>query len=186
MKRRSTLWASAVIVGLAVTGLILLNVNQSAAVNETAAAALGQAAQPETQMTAIDEFGDSGLAAIGKMTAALVVVIFAIYGGVWLLRRLSGGRGSRKEQRLLEVLETAYLGPKKSVTLLRVADKSVLLGVTETGMSVLTELDADQTTVALAGPEQVTSGDNFDRLFASASRQLQRFAGRSRPATQVS
>lgn len=185
MKRRSTYWISAVIVGISIAGLCLINVGRTDAVNQTAASALGQTSS-EAEIGTLGGFDDSALPAIGKMVAALVVVIFAIYAGVWLLRRFTGGRRGRSDQRLLEVLETAYLGSKKSVALLRVADKSVLVGVTETQMSVLTELDADQTAVALAGPDKTATGDDFDRLYDSAAKQLQRFSGRVRSVTQVS
>ncbi len=185
MKRRSTYWISAVIVSISIVGLCMLNAGRTDAVNQSAAAALTQS-PTEVGIEGLSGLDDSVLPAIGKMTAALVIVIFAIYLGVWLLRRFTGRRGNNN-QRLLEVLETAYLGSKKSVALLRVADKSVLIGVTESGMSVLTELDADQTAVALSGPEkEALEGDDFDRLFSSAAKRLQRFAGRERPVTQVS
>ena len=50
--------------------------------------------------------------------------------------------------------------------------------LTDTRMAVLTELDPDQTALALSGrsQDQEQPGDRFDTLFAAAAEQLRRFA----------
>jgi len=184
VKNRKPIISTAVILAVALAGLALININQTAAVSQTAASAMSQAT---TDTTAAAEtapvFETTALPAIGKMVGALVVVIICIYLAVFLLRRVTGGRFRGKGgSRLLEVLESAYVAPKKTISLVRVADKSILIGVTENSMAVLTELDADQTAVALSGSEETTTEDNFDRLFVRAFGKLRRLTPRKAEA----
>jgi len=184
VKRRSSLISTAVILAVALTGLALVNINQTAAVTESAASAMNPAVTDTTAVAQIPPvFDATALPAIGKMVGALVIVIICIYLAVYLLRRVMGGRSRRKGgSRLLEVLESVYVAPKKTISLVRVADKSILIGITDSSMAVLTELDADQTAVALSVPEETTSHENFDRLFARAANRLRRFTPRKAEA----
>jgi flagellar protein FliO/FliZ len=92
--------------------------------------------------------------AIIKMISALIIVILVVYLGLYLLRRLMGRRyGQATGSDVLEVLQTAYIGPHKAVSLVKVANRSVLIGVTDHQVSVLTELDAAETQEILAATE---------------------------------
>jgi flagellar biosynthetic protein FliO len=96
--------------------------------------------------------GDESITlALIKLLAALIVVVVGIYGFLLLLRRMMGQKfsGNRKSN-LLEVIETTYVAQKKSVSLVKFADRSVLIGVGESGISVLAELDELTTSEMLA------------------------------------
>ncbi len=111
-----------------------------------------------------------------KMVMALVIVIICIYAGIWLLKKLTARRhGGNRKAFMLEVLETAYIDPKKSLSLVRVADKSVLIGVTDNQISVLTELDTELTKAAMEAATHGSQGDSFSNMLKSATQKLGRF-----------
>ena len=152
-KQRSII---AIIVILVAAIGILLGVNSDPVTADQSAAISGdQAGTTEAMSTTLT---NSALPSLLRMVSALVIVIACIYGGIFLLRRLMGQRQGRQGQsNILEVLETTSVAPKKTVSLIRVADKAVLVGITETGMSVLTELSPDETAVVLEPVEDVSS-----------------------------
>ena len=86
-----------------------------------------------------------------KLIGALLLVVAGIYGFIYLLKRMMGGKfsGNRKDN-LIEVLETSYIAQKKSISLVRFADRAVLVGVGDTGINVLAELNTDETARILA------------------------------------
>lgn len=100
-----------------------------------------------------------------RMLSALIIVLFAIYAGVYLLRRLTGRRaGGFSGANALHVIQSASVGPKKSVALVRVADRSVLVGVTENQISILTELTEEETEKILAA-EPRHARESFRQVF---------------------
>ncbi len=179
MKRKRAFMTVGAMLMAAFIGLAMINIGGASAENRTALGTIAEAGSAESGVSAATgetAFDSSPYPAIVKMIGALTVVIVAIYGGLFLLKRAGGGRnGSRGGGRLLEVLETAYVGPKKTVSLVRVAEKSVLIGVTEGQISVLSELDADET-AALAVPAEETApgGDSFTRLLTLATDKFKK------------
>ncbi|PKK84418.1 MAG: flagellar biosynthetic protein FliO [candidate division Zixibacteria bacterium HGW-Zixibacteria-1] len=112
---------------------------------------------------------------LAKLMAALMAVVAGIYGFLYLLRRMMGNKLSgNKQHNIIEVLETTYVAQKKSVSLIRFADRAVLIGVADSGINVLAELDGEQTSKVLAefAVEKPTSGfagimkDAKDRLMS--------------------
>ncbi|MFZ5980100.1 MAG: flagellar biosynthetic protein FliO [Candidatus Zixiibacteriota bacterium] len=101
---------------------------------------------------------------IFKMLSALGVVLVCIYAGIFLLKKFLGRRynGSGRDK-FLQVLETAYVGQKKTVSLVRVAHKAVLIGVTDNNISILTELSEEET-AALADNNPAGEPDGFNRI----------------------
>lgn len=174
-KRR--LWlTTALLLGAALIGLVGVDIRSGAAT---------PVADPTGDVVAAgDSLGGSMLPALVKMISALVVVVIAIYGCVYGLKRLAGSRGRRPgEQRLLEVIETTYVAPKKTVSLVRVADKAVLIGVTESQISMLTELNAEQTAAVTARlEEKPAAGPSFSRMLSSASDQFRRLGAGKKEA----
>ena len=153
----------------AVIGLAVIDINPGGA---------QPSADDDATVTRVgNDLGTSVLPALIKMASALVVVIICIYGGIYLLKRFTSGKTRRRGGRLLEVIETTYVAPKKTVSLVRVADKAVLVGVTESQISMLTELDADQTAaIATEPPEEAEATEvPFGKLLGTAADQLKRF-----------
>ena len=121
----------------------------------------------------------SATGSIVKMVSALVVVVICIYGAVFALKKLMGrkitGRGS---QGVLEVLETAHLGPKKMISVVRVADRSVLIGVTENQISLLSELDEEKTAMMTVEDEQPVVSNSFGDMLKSATTRVKELGTR--------
>ncbi len=171
-----------IILSVAFLGFVLVTLKQggehhSLYASPMATAAVGDSLSAAAQPAPGDPVG-SGVAAISifKMILALAVVIIAIYGGIYLLKRLTSRKhSSRSGTSLLEVLETAYIDPKKSLSLVRVANKSVLIGVTDNQISVLTELDPQLTTTALESAAHKAQTESFGQLLRSASSKLNVF-----------
>lgn len=87
---------------------------------------------------------EGALPSMTKIGLSLLLVIVVIYGTVFLMRKLTGNRlagaGSKKS---VQLIEQTYLAPKKSVCLVKLADRAVLLGMTDTQINFLTEIDWD-------------------------------------------
>jgi len=156
----------AIVVAVALCGVVLIATQNG-----------GVAAQPSGEgLTATGE-ASSGATGTGigsaygslvKMIVALVVVIACIYGGMFLLGRVLGKRGKGVNSgRNLEVLESTYVGPKKTVSLVRIGEKAVLVGVTDNGISLLTQLDQTETASLLAA-QDAPQDEAFGQFLKSA------------------
>ena len=172
-----------VIVGVALIGLFAINPGEATVrVKDT---------ELLTDATAVETapINDSPVWSILKMVSALVVVVVCIYLSVALLKKAMGKKlSANKTCNSLEVLETTYLAPRKSLSLVRVAEKSVLLGVTDNNISVLTELDAEET-VDLLNVEKTSDTEptkNFKDMLRSASSRIKELGiGRRLTASAV-
>jgi flagellar biosynthetic protein FliO len=175
-RRRSQLTVI-VIVLIALIGVLVVNTDRAGALKKSDEATTS-VASVQSHDAPMREESDSGfysstMPSLLKLVSALVIVIVCIYAGVYLLKRLMGKRYSGNGQHnLLEVLETTYVAPKKSVSLLRVADKSVLVGISENQMTVLTELDRDQTREVLAALESRPDSESFRNAFKTATDKI--------------
>lgn len=112
-------------------------------------------------------------AAVVKMISALALVIVALYGGLYLLRRLMGRRqGGSLGIDTLEVLQTTYVGQHKAISLVKVGKRSVLVGVTDNQISTLTELDAEETDEILGQTAPLLAHESFTRVLSGAAGKL--------------
>lgn len=153
---------------IALCGLVLVATQNSGVSAQTAAKAMAEkSSQPAERGVSTPEIG-SAYGSLVKMIVALVVVIACIYGGMYLLGRVMGKRGKGAVAgRNLELIESTYVGPKKTVSLLRVGEKAVLVGVTDNGISMLTELDKTDTASLLAAQE-APGEEPFGKFLKSA------------------
>ena len=154
-----------VIIALAFAGLLFINSNDVTAENNSR---IFESLSSDNGETLTAGSGTSSYSAVLKMISALVIVIACIYFSMIFIRKGLGKKfSSNRESNILEVLETTYLSPKKTVSLLRVAGKSVLIGITETQISVLAELGEEETAklTATVAP-QLVSGEsgNFKNI----------------------
>lgn len=186
-----------VILGVAFAGLALLSVNDGKAAGNKTAAALDQSATSAEAVTgdaAVDndaalteEFSGSVMPALLRMGIALVAVVACIYLGLLILKKTMGKKfNGNRAGKSLEVIETTYLAPKKQISLVRVAGKAVLIGMTDSQISMLTELDEDQTAELLAAePEESAPSQGFDQIIGKAAKHLARIGlKRKEPALE--
>ncbi len=94
-----------------------------------------------------------------KMVLALSVVIGALVGGVWLLRKMAPGVASGSDNRLIEIVSRSAVGPKQSLLLVRTGSRLLLLGVSPDSMQKLSEFDAASGPGAVPGAQAATAGE---------------------------
>jgi flagellar biogenesis protein FliO len=100
---------------------------------------------------------------VGKFVAFLGLIILFFYGVMHAMKKgvlKKGKLGFLNDTNIVEVLNTTYLGPKKSLLLVKVHKQVFLLSSTDKGLEFLSELN-DTTGLLKEGEESVT-GSNFD------------------------
>jgi len=108
-----------------------------------------------------------------KLVFALGIVIIAIYGFLFLLRRMMGQKMSgNRSRRLIEVIETAHIAQKKSVSVIRFHDRAILIGICDGSMQRLAELDPDESAAALAEAETESAPGKFAGVLSEAKTRL--------------
>lgn len=89
-----------------------------------------------------------------RLALVLGVIWAAVLGMRWYVRRMTGQAGPRAGGRALEVIETRTLAPNRSLHLVRLGDRAVLIGVTpERITSLLAVDDPDEVQGFLDQPE---------------------------------
>lgn len=104
---------------------------------------MSQESETDKEPAEIPSLTESVLPSLTRIAISLVVIIGIIYLTVFLLRKLSGNRLGGSKGTAIQIIEQTYLAPKKSVCLLKLADRAVLVGITDTSINLLTELDWD-------------------------------------------
>lgn len=187
MKPKASWKMAAGILVLALLGLVAINVgNGQADDGSSQSAAQTETTSQQTLKAGEQALGSSVLPALIKMGLALLAVVVCIYLGLYVLRRMMGKKysGNRAGQ-VLEVLETTYLAPKKSVTLVRVANKAIVVGMTESSMVTLSELDDEQTREILDAQNVTVPDPKFEQVLSDAFGKLTALASRrKKPALE--
>jgi len=70
----------------------------------------------------------------------LGIVLLLVYLSLYLLRRLQGV-GQFTARRQISLLETVHLSPRQKLHLVRVGERTLLLGATDHSLSFLAEVD---------------------------------------------
>ncbi|MFQ5499010.1 MAG: flagellar biosynthetic protein FliO [Candidatus Zixiibacteriota bacterium] len=173
-KARRTWLIAAIVVAAALLGLAAIDTGPiSAQPDQDAVTKVGSSILSGDDSTGPASYTSQTMPAMLKMLSALVVVIACIYGAIYLLKRLNGRRhgGSRRKQ-LLEVLETVYVAPRRSIALVRVMDRAVLVGVADNSISVLTELEATTLKDLNEEEEAASQSTGFADLLSSITTRL--------------
>lgn len=85
---------------------------------------------------------------IVKMVVALAFILGLIYGVVFLLKRLLPGASNAAAERInLQVLGQLGMGSRQRVAVIRVQDKTLVIGITEGSINTLAELTPPQAAV---------------------------------------
>ncbi len=124
----------------------------------------------DTATMALKKSGDDSMIwSLVKLVGALILVIAGIYGFLYLLRKMMGSRlSSNRNHRMIEVLETSFIAQKKSVSLIRFAERAVLVGVTDNSMTPLAELSSDETAKVISEIQNERTGAGFKGMLNSA------------------
>ncbi len=87
-----------------------------------------------------DDFGDTGLAGpLWQMIGIVVIIAVLGVGGLLMVRRYAP-RIQQRRGRHISVVETTGLGPNKSLHLLRVGDRDLLISSTRERVSMLADV----------------------------------------------
>ncbi|WP_127718021.1 flagellar biosynthetic protein FliO [Halobacteriovorax sp. HLS] len=106
---------------------------------------------------------------IGKFVAFLGVVLLLFYGVVALMKKgvlKKGKLGFLNSTKVIEVINTTYVGPKRSLMLIRAHNQVFLVANTEKGMEYLSEVK--DVAGLMKDGEKSLSGNNFDSDLGSA------------------
>ncbi len=92
------------------------------------------------------ELGDDGLGVSGiRMIASLLAVLSLIAGGVFLLKKLTPYKDMISNmEHSISILSRVSLGQRRSICLVKVADEILVIGLTNTNISILSKIDADE------------------------------------------
>ncbi|MEO7262375.1 MAG: flagellar biosynthetic protein FliO [Jatrophihabitantaceae bacterium] len=118
------------------------------------------------------------VAVIGRMLLALVVVLGVMWGLARWARKPMGG----KADRVMTVLARQQLSRTSSVTVLRVMDRALVLGVTEQGVQLISETELSAVEEALA----TETGRGRSRKPLAPAQALEEGAGESLSARTLS
>jgi flagellar protein FliO/FliZ len=113
-----------------------------------AATAHAQTARPFAAPDTTAPVAPSDAGSLGEVTLALALVLAAIFGAAWLLRRV---RGFGKPQgTALDILADLPVGTKERAVLIRVGARQILIGVAPGRVNTLHVLDEPVREVAMA------------------------------------
>jgi len=103
-----------------------------------------------------------------KMIASLGVVLAIILSLLYVSRKLAGRRMGAGGGKRIQVLESHYLGVKKSISLVQVPGKVLVLGIAGDRINLLDTLDEE--TVRQASPPEAPSA--FGPIFTDRLKKL--------------
>lgn len=117
--------------------------------------------------------GESMAWPLVKLVLALGVVIAAIYGFLYLLRKMMGQKFSgNRSNRMIEVLETTYIAQKKCVSVIRFHDRAILVGICDSTIQRLAELSPEESAAALADVAAPNASGKFAGVLSEARTRL--------------
>jgi hypothetical protein len=88
-------------------------------------------------------------------------------GDSWWSQVLAGGK---KNQSYIEVIASHALGPKQSITVVRIKDQKFVLGVTQDSVQLITQLDADEADLDVLEDPKVA--DSIGKLFGAKPKSV--------------
>lgn len=102
---------------------------------------------------------------LAQLVGGLAVVVGLLLGTLWLIKRLSGPRGAAGG---MKVLGAASVGTRERVVLVELADKVLVLGVTQSSVNTLHTLDAEEFRKHGGTPPQAAQTAGFQGWLAQA------------------
>ncbi len=113
-----------------------------------------------------------------RLLVSLGVVVAIMAAAAWVLKRMtngslaSGGRGRTGRPVRIEVLARQSLGRRSSIAIVRAGDRGMVLGVTDTNVTLLAETPADELVIDLEEAPRTVSPVGGDPADATAWRNI--------------
>ncbi|HLH25557.1 MAG TPA: flagellar biosynthetic protein FliO [Chloroflexota bacterium] len=101
------------------------------------------------------------------VTLKLVAVLALAYVTLWLIKRYSLGATLGKRSGSLQVIESTTLAPNRSIYLVNVEGRRLLLGVTSSQITTLAAWDGDGVPQSVPAPTPATAPAALDEPFAA-------------------
>lgn len=120
---------------------------------------------------------DAPMELIWDVVVKTALVLVLLYGVLWAIRRFNGRTGLVHRGPSILVVQSAQLGPGRSVHLIGVGDKVLLVGATAQQVSLLAELGAEDMDPVL-GVQEVN--DPFERYLHRAAQAATSLSSRLR------
>ncbi|MEI4270721.1 flagellar biosynthetic protein FliO [Klenkia sp. LSe6-5] len=124
------------------------------------------------------------------MVIRLILSLAFVGGVLWFAARVAKKRGLGMGNGLIEVVARQRMGRSSTVSVLRVADRVLVVGATEENVTLLAEMDAEVVEEVLAeAEEERLAAQEARRLAAAARRGTPELAGPAdddAPTTQIS
>lgn len=108
----------------------------------------------------------------GKFAGFLALVLLIFYAVVALFKKgafKKGKLGFLNSSKIIEVLNTTYIGPKRSLLLIRAHEQVFLVGSSEKGLHMISEVDG--LSGIFKNGEKDISGSNFDTNLETAEEK---------------
>lgn len=118
----------------------------------------------------------SMLGYVGKFTFFLALIIGSLYGVLMLFRKgviKKGSLGFLNSTKMIEVLSTNHIAPKKSIMMIKAHKQVFLVSNTDAGIQLISEIK-DVTGILKTGEEELT-GSNFDKNLMDAQKTSKEF-----------
>jgi len=104
-----------------------------------------------------------------QLAGALLLIIIIIYLSVWLMKKYTGGKIAGGGD-LISVVERRHLAPKQVLYLIKIGEKHLLIGASDSGLQKLS--DIDDLEVKTAKPSPVMSVSRFSQALKQAKESL--------------
>jgi flagellar biosynthetic protein FliO len=113
--------------------------------------------------------GDMGPTLL-QLAGALLLIIIIIYLSVWLMKKYSGGKIAGGGS-LISIVERRHLAPKQALYLIKVGEKHLLIGSSDSGLQKLSDIDDIE--VKATKPSPATLGvSRFSQALKQAKESL--------------
>lgn len=117
------------------------------------------------------DFGSDIGPTLLQLAGALLLIIIIIYASVWLMKRYTVGKSPTGGE-LIKIIDRRHLTPKQALYVVKVGEKHILVGATESGMNKL--CDVEMAPPVPLGPKTQTAPANskFSQFLRQAKDSL--------------
>ena len=109
---------------------------------------------------------------IMKMGISLLAVLVVIWVAVQVIRRLPGRAGTGVRRSCVRVVDRTYLAPKKTICIVQIGSRYMALGVTESQISALGDLDEEDVQHPVQADSEGSAQVPFANLFRDVRARL--------------
>lgn len=106
-----------------------------------------------------------------QLVGALILVVGIIYASVWLMKRYSTGKIAGGGN-LISIVERRHLTPKQAIYLVKVGEKHLLIGASESGLSKLSDIEIPEIRQAPQAKGNATSISKFSQILRQAKSSV--------------